>query len=88
MGDELTLDELSRRTGEPVERLRQWRSLGLIGRECSDGFQPEDVERVRLVQLLLRRGIGLEAVNGLRALAGSFLAEERGQRKGDGSEER
>ncbi len=85
---ELTLEELSRSTGEPEERLRQWRSKGLIGAEDREGFRPEDVEKVRLVQTFLRRGIGLEAVNGLRALAGSFLAEERGQRKGDGSEER
>ncbi len=59
---ELTLEELSRSTGEPVERLGQWRSLGLIGAEDGEGFRPEDVERVRLVQLLLRRGIGLEAI--------------------------
>ncbi|MCH7578060.1 MAG: YHS domain-containing protein [Chloroflexi bacterium] len=62
MGDELTLEELSRSTGEPVERLSQWRSLGLIGAEGSEGFRPEDVEVAGLVQLLLRRGIGLEAI--------------------------
>ncbi len=62
MGDELTLEELSGRTGEPVERLRQWRSLGIVGAEGSEGFRPEDVERAGLVQLLLRRGIGLEAI--------------------------
>ena len=62
MGDELTIDELSGRTGEPVERLAQWRSLGLIGAEGSGGFRPEDVERARLIQALLRRGISLEAI--------------------------
>ncbi len=62
MDSELTLEELSRRTGEPEERLRRWRSLGLIGREGAAGFAPEDVERVRLVQMLLRRGISLEAI--------------------------
>ncbi len=62
MGDELTLEELARRTGEPVERLRQWRSLGLIGAEGGEGFRPEDAEKARLVQLFLRRGVGLEAV--------------------------
>ncbi len=59
---ELTLEELSRSTDEPVERLGQWRSQGLIGAEDGEGFRPEDVERARLVQLLLRRGIGLEAI--------------------------
>src|SRR3989304_1703738 len=60
MTDELTLEELSARTGEPVEGLHRWRELGLIG--AGDRFRPEDVERARLIQLLLRRGIGLEAV--------------------------
>ena len=55
---EITLEELSRWTGEPVERLRQWRSRGLIGTEGGEGFPQEDVERTRLVQLFLRRGIG------------------------------
>jgi len=59
---ELTLEELSRSTGEPEERLRQWRSQGLIGAEGGEGFRPEDAERARLVQLLLRRGIELEAI--------------------------
>jgi class 3 adenylate cyclase/YHS domain-containing protein len=38
-----------------------WRSLGLIGRQ-DDGndFAPEDVEKVRLIQLALKRGISLE----------------------------
>ncbi len=62
MGDELTLEELSGRTGEPVERLRQWRSLGIVGAEGSEGFRPEDVEKARLIQALLRRGISLEAI--------------------------
>jgi len=62
MANELTLEELSRSTGEPVERLGQWRSQGLIGAEDDERFRPEDVERARLVQALLRRGIGLEAI--------------------------
>lgn len=62
MAGNLTIDELSRWTGEPAERLGQWRSLGLIGAEGSEGFRPEDVERVRLIQVLLRRGIGQEAI--------------------------
>jgi len=45
-----------------MERLRQWRSLGLIGAEDSERFRAEDAERVRLVQMFLRRGIGLETI--------------------------
>jgi adenylate cyclase len=62
MAGELSIEELATRTGEPVKRLRQWRSLGLIGREGGDGFTSRDVERVTLVQLFLRRGIGLQAI--------------------------
>jgi class 3 adenylate cyclase/YHS domain-containing protein len=62
MGGELSIGELAQRTGEPVKRLRRWRSLGFIGREDIDAFTPEDVERVRLVQLFLRRGISLEDI--------------------------
>jgi class 3 adenylate cyclase/YHS domain-containing protein len=71
MADELTLEELSARTGEPEEGLRRWRELGLIGSEGSDAFSPKDVERVRLVQLFLRRGIGLEAIQ--RAFQGDVV---------------
>lgn len=62
MAQELSIDELSRRTDEPMERLRHWQSLGLIGGEDSERFRAEDVERARLVQSFLRRGIGLETV--------------------------
>jgi class 3 adenylate cyclase len=62
MKDVLTLEQMARRTGEPEERLRHWRSLGLIGAEESERFRAEDVERTRLVQSFLRRGIGLEMI--------------------------
>jgi adenylate cyclase len=62
MAGEVSIEELAKRTGKPAKRLRQWRSLGLIGREGGDGFTSRDVELVRLVQLFLRRGIGLEAI--------------------------
>jgi adenylate cyclase len=61
MGDELRLEELAQRTGEPEKRLREWHSLGLIGK-TSDGFNEEDAVRVWLVQLCLRRGITLDAI--------------------------
>ena len=59
---ELTLEQLSRYTGEPEERLRDWRSRGIIGKAVQDELTMDDVERVRLVQLFLRRGIGIDAV--------------------------
>ena len=62
MARELSIEELSRRTDEPMERLRHWQSLGLIGAEDSERFRAEDVERARLVQSFLRRGIGLETI--------------------------
>jgi class 3 adenylate cyclase/YHS domain-containing protein len=62
MNDELTLPELARRVGEPPERLREWRSLRLIGREGCETYDAADVERVRVIQLLLRRGITVETV--------------------------
>ena len=62
MGNELTLEELAELTAAPADQLREWRSLGLIGRESAETFGPEDVQRIRLIQLLLRRGIGLAAI--------------------------
>jgi adenylate cyclase len=58
----LSLEELSRRTGEPVEHLADWQRLGMIGTAGADGFGPLDVERVRLVRLFLQRGIPLEKI--------------------------
>jgi len=62
MRDGLTALELGGRIGEPVERVNEWRALGLIGGEGAETFSPEDVQRARLVQLLLRRGFGIEAI--------------------------
>jgi class 3 adenylate cyclase len=57
-----SLEELLSRTGETEESLREWGSLGLIGSPEREGFDLEDVERVRLVQLCVRRGITPQAV--------------------------
>ncbi len=62
MSDQLTLAELTNLSGEPPERLREWRSRGLIGVGSVDGFTHKDLERVRLVQLCLRRGISLDTI--------------------------
>jgi len=57
----MTLEELSEWSGERPEDLREWRALGLVG-GGGDEFAPDDVERARVVGLLLRRGISLEAI--------------------------
>jgi len=62
MGNELTLEELAELIAAPADQLHEWRSLGLIGRESAHTFGPEDAQRIRLIQLLLRRGIGLAAI--------------------------
>jgi adenylate cyclase len=62
MPDVLTLEELAGYTGEPPERLLDWRSRGLIGPTDGDGFTHNDRERARLVQLCLRRGISLDKI--------------------------
>src|SRR5512147_913567 len=62
MGEDLTLPELARRVGEPPERLRQWTSLRLVGRDGREAYDATDIERVRVIQLLVRRGIDLEAI--------------------------
>ena len=36
MTEPLSLEDLSRWTGEPPERLEQWRALGLIGGKGGD----------------------------------------------------
>src|SRR5437879_1769888 len=59
----MTLEELSEWSGERPEDLREWRALGLVGvGGGGDEFAPDDVERARVVGLLLRRGISLEAI--------------------------
>jgi len=58
----MQIDELSDRTGESVDRLREWSSLGLISAGTAGAFSAEDVERVRLVQFSIRRGFTAEAV--------------------------
>jgi adenylate cyclase len=65
------LDGLAKRTDEPVDRLEEWRALGLIGMPAGSGFSVEDVERVRLIQSLLRRGIALDVI-AVAARSGRF----------------
>ena len=62
MPSAFTLEQLAAITGEPTERLLDWRSRGLIGSSDGDGFTHNDRERARLVQLCLRRGISLDKI--------------------------
>ncbi len=62
MIDVVTLQELSQRIAAPVDHLREWWSLGLIGRKPGEELGPEDVQCARLVQFLLRRGITLAEI--------------------------
>lgn len=51
----LDVDALAARTGEPVSTIRRYIAAGLLA--DSEEFEAIDVERVRLVQILGRRGI-------------------------------
>jgi class 3 adenylate cyclase/YHS domain-containing protein len=62
MAEPLSLEDLSRRTGEPKERLEDWRSRGLIGRGADGTFTMQDLEAARLVQMCLRRGVSIDAI--------------------------
>src|SRR5688500_17530872 len=59
---DLSLEELSRRTGASRDELQAWRDRGLIGTPGADAFGPDDFERTRLVALCLRRGFELDAL--------------------------
>ena len=59
---ELSLEELAMRTGADQTDIARWRELALVGSSQSDRFSTDDVERSRLIQLCLRRGISLDAL--------------------------
>jgi adenylate cyclase len=62
MNGEITLAEMSARTGETEAVLREWQALGLIGARGDSRLRRNDVYRARLVQLLQRRGISLDVI--------------------------
>jgi DNA-binding transcriptional MerR regulator len=62
MSQALSALELSARSSEPTERLDAWCDAGLIGDKTCRLFAPEDLQRIRLIQFLLRRGFALEAI--------------------------
>jgi adenylate cyclase len=59
MGKRLSADELSERSGATRELVAESRRLGLIEDKASDS---QAVERLRLIQLLVHRGIAAEMV--------------------------
>jgi class 3 adenylate cyclase/YHS domain-containing protein len=62
MAQALSARELSARSSEPTERINAWCDAGLIGDKTSRLFAPEDLQRIRLIQFLLRHGFALEAI--------------------------
>jgi class 3 adenylate cyclase/YHS domain-containing protein len=58
----LTIEELSRRTGETPKRLLKWKDAGLIGCPDEDCFRGIDVGRARLIHDMLHYGHSLEAI--------------------------
>src|SRR5262249_29761437 len=62
MAQALSARELSARSSEPTERIDAWCDAGLIGDKTSRLFAPEDLQRIRLIQFLLRHGFALEAI--------------------------
>lgn len=71
----LALAELSERTGEPAERLQEWRELGLIGSPERPGFHTDDLGRARIIRLCLRRGVALGRLVEAERRDDRFLAE-------------
>lgn len=58
----LSLEELARRAGVASEQVRAWREAGLFGDLNCACFSLRDVERARLIQLFVRRGVDLAAI--------------------------
>ena len=58
----LTIDELSRSTGEPADELRRWHGLGLLLLQTdTDDGRPQE-SRVRLIQFARRHGFPPERI--------------------------
>jgi adenylate cyclase len=58
----LSLDEVARRAGVASEQVRDWRAAGLLGEPDRARFSLRDVERARLIQLFVRRGVDQSAI--------------------------
>ena len=62
MATEFTLEELSKLTGESIERLGAWQARGLIGEGDGDQFDQRDGARAEMIRDLLRLGIEMDAI--------------------------
>ena len=67
------LDELARLSGESVETLRAWSTLGLLSRGDDKGFGPANLERIRLIQFAGRRRIDPNAIADASTSQGDML---------------
>jgi class 3 adenylate cyclase/YHS domain-containing protein len=56
------IERLAQFTGETVEQLHEWRERGLLGQPESSEFEPIDVERARILQLAVKRGVPLDVI--------------------------
>ena len=74
MNRRLTIEDLIRSTGESAERLLAIRALGLIGFTESGDYSVGDIETVRLVQSLERRGYTLQDIQRAEKI-GTFIRE-------------
>lgn len=70
----LTIDQLAEVTATPVDTLRAWQHLGLLSSR-DDALSARDVERVRVLQFVQRRGIGIEMVAQACETQGDMLGD-------------
>src|SRR5262245_5389468 len=77
---DLSLDELARAAGEPVEHIREWRAAGLLGDPTRERWALGDVERVRLLALLHRRGLTTETIRARSSEFELYLGREAERR--------
>jgi adenylate cyclase len=68
----MSIEDLTRRTGEPAEELRRWQALGLI--DLDDYDYTRDAERIRMIQFARRRGIAPETIATQTGDQGDVLA--------------
>ncbi|HLY39380.1 MAG TPA: adenylate cyclase regulatory domain-containing protein [Candidatus Binatia bacterium] len=71
----LSLEQLARAAGEPLDRVREWQAAGLVG--ATEPFGPPDIERLRLIGLLRRRGVSLEDIAASRGDIDAFGTRHR-----------